>query len=163
MNLIKKTLFVLSATALSFGFASCSDDDNDSVPNIKTVWSLNETTSDIQSENAETIEAIQNDLSKSTFMMKSITLSSNGEYESTLNTTVEKGIYKLTSDSLILTVKSPLENGSAIQKNRAYAVKSTEVSKMTLTEDITSDFSSIYEGVDKVTIDMNLEVVAINK
>lgn len=167
MNFIKKTLFVLSAVALSFGFASCSDDDDDNKPTdyTKTEWTVKEMKSDIklvdpETENPELIETIEAALEESASKLESITLFSDGKYKSTLKGGTEEGIYKFDSDSLKLTVKSTFDAGSSTAKNRAYGVKTIEAGKkLELTEDVTSDFKAENEDLDYVHVTYSVDGV----
>lgn len=166
MNFFKTTIFAISAVALTLGFASCSDDDDDNKPTEykKTEWTVKEMSSDIklvdsETENPELITAIEAALEESDSKLESIVLYTDGKYKSTLKGGTEEGVYKLDTDSLILTVKSTFEAAGSTAKSRAYGVKMNGKDKMELTEDVTSDFKTEHEEVDYVHVIYNAEGV----
>lgn len=161
MNFLKKSIFVLSAVALTFGFASCSDDDDNTPQDYtKTVWTVNEVSSDIklveteegaEADDAATIEAIEAKLAESNSILESVTLYSNGVYESKVKGGEEEGTYKLTKDSLFLTVKSTMDQIGSTAKNRAYGIKLSEETKtMQLSENLTDEFIEEFPTVEHV-------------
>lgn len=153
MNL-KKNLLVLVVALFTLGFVACSDDD-DVLPAeaIVSTWSLSATTSDITA-GAETTEAIEKELERSTFSIKSLTLNEDGSYESTLNS-FDKGVYKFANDSLYL-IKAE-EYTTATPSTQSFGLVIDASNKMELTEDITDRFVDRFEDVEKVTVTLTLD------
>lgn len=150
----KKNLLVLFVALFSISFASCSDDE-DVTPTVETeTWTLGATTVSVKAANEETEKAIEDELSKSTYSVKSLELNSDGSYNSTLAGVAESGVFKMTSDSLFLTPKSTYE--TAVVTNKAYAVTAIDAAEMDLIEDLTANFADKYEGVEEVIFTLNL-------
>lgn len=166
MNFFKTTIFAISAIALSLGFASCSDDDNDTKPTVltKTEWTVKEVKSDItvseeEAENTELIEAIDAKVKESASILKSLTLFSDGKYETTVQGGTESGVYKMTTDSLFLTVKSPYNKAENVAKNRAYAVKKIDETNAEFTENLTNEFAEEFPALENVNVTYSAEGV----
>ncbi len=162
MNFFKTTIFAISAVALTLGFASCSDDDDDKIPtpNMKTVWTVTDHGSEIvltdqETENPELIEAVEAAINESPSILKSVTFFTDGKYEAEFNGGKESGTFEATKDSVKLIVKSTMEAGNTL-KNRAYGFEATGENKMALTEDISNEFAE-FEGVEKVLVTFNAE------
>lgn len=154
-----RNLLILSLISLVLGFASCSSDDNEFMPMPvdKGEWTLYNTKPTVVAPE-ETKQAIEEELSKSPFMVKSLALKEDGTYESSL-AGYTKGSYSLKNDSLYLVPEGYSEpyEGSSI---KVYSVAWMTAQQAILQEDLTTAFSEKYEGVESVVLTLDLKATA---
>lgn len=151
-----RNLLILPLISLVLGFASCSSDENEflPIPVDKGEWTLYNTKSAVVAPE-DTKKAIEEELSKSPFMVKSLALNEDGTYESSL-AGYSKGSYSFKKDSLYLVPEGysePYDEASV----KVYEVAWMTAQQAILKDDLTAVFSDKYEGVESVVLTLDLK------
>lgn len=151
-----RNLLILPLITLVLGFASCSSDENEYLPMPvdKGEWTLYNTKSEVVAPD-DTKEAIEAELSKSPFMVKSLELKEDGTYQSSL-AGYSTGSYSFKEGKLYLVPEGYSEpyDGASL---KVYDVTWMTAQQAILKDDLTSLFAEKYDGVESVVITLDLK------